>query len=115
LDVVELAVGDVDEGGDVAAQIEQGVQFHCPPCSGGSWPREHRQAQVDGGGVQRVDGIGQFDPEVFVHIEAPGDCDQGLGKLGVDAPVADLVRVGQRVSGDAPANAHVVELVVLGA
>ena len=39
------------------------------------------------------DGLGEVDAEVVVGIEAPGDGDQGLSEVGVDAPVALLVGV----------------------
>ncbi len=67
VDLVQLAVA---EGRDVAAQIEQRVQFD--RCLGRSkWrPGKHRQAQVDGGGIQGIDRLLQVDPERFVDITA---------------------------------------------
>ena len=40
---------------------------------------------------------------------------QGVGKLGVDAPVACLVGVGQGAAGHCAAQAHMIEFVALGA
>ena len=85
--------GNMDESRDVAAQIEHGVEL-----DGGLGllerrPRKQRQAEVDGGGIERVDGVGEIDAKSVVGVQAPGDGDQGLGEVGVDAPVALLARL----------------------
>lgn len=77
-------------------------------------PREHGEAQVYGGGVQSVDGVLQLQAGTVVHVELAGRLDQGIGKVGVDAPVAHLVGVGQVVAGYRRADAHVIELALLG-
>ena len=115
VDIVQLAVGDVDERGDAAAQVHQGVQLHGPLGRPEAGPGEQGQAQVDGGRVERVDGVVEFDAEVLVQVELARGVDQGLGEVGVDAPVPRLVGVGQCVARDRAANAHVVELAPLGA
>src|ERR1017187_5158773 len=63
VDLVHFAIADVDEGGNVAAQIQQRVQFD--GCLGGAErrPRKYRQAQIDGRGVERVDSFLQIDAE----------------------------------------------------
>ena len=88
VDLVHLAITDVNEGGDVATQIEQRMQLD--GCFGRTehGPRGNRQTQIDGGGVERVDGFLQIDAEGFLRIQPPGNADQALGKIGVDAPVA---------------------------
>jgi len=35
-------------------------------------PREKCQRQIDGGGVERIDGVFQIQSEVFAGIERPG-------------------------------------------
>jgi hypothetical protein len=54
VDIVQFAVGDVDEGGNGPAQIEQGMQFD--RCLGGSEgrPGKHREAEIDRGRIERV-------------------------------------------------------------
>jgi len=76
-------------------------------------PGEHRQTQVDGRRVQRIDGVRQFQPQVFVCIELPRLVDQPLREVGVDAPIARLVGIGQRRTANRFAQAHVVELASL--
>ena len=115
VDLVQFAATDVNEGGDVAVQIEQGVQPDGRLGLLERRPRKHRQGQVDGGGVEGVDGVLQIDPERLVHIQSPGDADQALGKVGVDAPVAHRVGIGQGVARHRRAQAQMVELGALGA
>jgi hypothetical protein len=110
IDLVHLAITDVNERGDVAAQIEQRMQLDgcLGPAEHG--PRKHRQTQIDGGGVERVDGFLQIDAEGLLHIQPPGDADQALGEIGVDAPVAHGVGIGQRVASHRRPNPEMIEL-----
>jgi len=57
VDIVQLAVGDMDEGGNVASQIQQGMELDGRLGGAKVRPRKDRQAQVDGGGVESVDRI----------------------------------------------------------
>src|SRR5438445_13856246 len=61
--VAQLAVADVDEGGDRAAQVQQRVQLDGRLGGSKRRPVEQGQAQIDGAGVQRVDRVVQLDPE----------------------------------------------------
>src|SRR5450631_2143787 len=51
----------------------------------------------------------------FVDIQLASDADQALREVGVDAPVARGVRIGQRIARDLTADTHVVELLGLRA
>ena len=115
VDVMQLSVGYVDECGNVPVQVEQGVHLHRRLGAAEVRPGEDREAQVDGGGVERVDRVVEIDPEAVTGIQAAGGPDQGAGEVGVDAPVASLVGLGQRVARDLAPEAHVVQLAVLGA
>ena len=53
-DVVELAVGNVDEGRNVAPQAEQRMELDRAFVFTEARPRKQRQAQVDGGRVERI-------------------------------------------------------------
>ena len=113
--VVPSAVADMDESWDIAAQIQEGVELDGGLGALERGPGEDREAEVDGGRVEGIDGVVELEAEAVLGIERPGDADQRLGEVGMDAPVAPLVGVGQGGAGDAPADAHVVELGVLGA
>src|SRR5882757_1792016 len=71
VNVVQLAVRDVDEARDIAAQIEQGVHLHRRLGGAKVRPWKQRQAQVDGSGVQSVDRVGQLQTQALVGIKLP--------------------------------------------
>ena len=121
VDVVELAVGNVHEARDGSAQVQQCVQLHGRLGGSEVGPGKDGQTQVDGGGVQGIDGIGQLYGERFADIEPAGTGDEALGKIRLDAPVATLVGSGQggashrrrlRLAG--PRKAGMVELGGMG-
>lgn len=52
--IVQLAIADVDEAGNVAAQVEQRMQLDRRFGRTKRSPRKYRQAQVDGGRILRI-------------------------------------------------------------
>ena len=110
VDLVQLAVADMDEGRNIATQIEQGVQFDRRLRGSERGPRKHRQAEVDGGRIERVDRLLQVDAERFLGIQRSRDVDQALSEIGIDAPVAHAIGVGQRVARDDRPQPQVIEL-----
>ena len=114
VDIVQLAVGDMDEGGDVASQIQQGMELDGRLGGAKVRPRKDRQAQVDGGGVESVDRIVEIKSQFLVGMEGTGDTDQGLGEIGVDAPVAVFVGFGQSIASHAlGTQTHVIQLALM--
>ena len=111
---MHLAVADVDEGRDVVAQIEQRVQFDRRLGRAKRCPRKHRQAKIDSGRIQSVDQLFQLDREGLFDMR-PRDSDQALREVGIDAPVANGVHVGQRIARYRWANPEVIELGALPA
>ena len=77
--------------------------------------RTQSQAEVDVGGVEDVGSLRQLDYEGLRPLELARPADQGLREVGIDQPVARLVRVGQRAPRDAAPQARVVELRLQGA
>ena len=75
--------------------VEQGMQLD--RCLGGAeWrPRKQHQAQIDGRGIQCVDGFLQIHAEGLVGVEPTGDSDQMLRELRIDSPVARFVGIGE--------------------
>ncbi len=58
IDIVQCAVADMQERGDVAAQVRERVQLEAPPIARAKrGPQKHRQIQVDGAGIQRIDRV----------------------------------------------------------
>ncbi len=108
--VVQLAIADMDETGDVAPQIEQRVQFDGGLGLTKRRPVKDRQAQIDGGRIQCVNRLFDFDAKRFVQIKRAGNANQTLREIGINAPVSDRIRIGQGVARYRTAKAHVVEL-----
>ena len=108
--VVQLAVADVDEAGNVAAQVEQRMQFDRSLGRPERSPRKYRQAQIDSGRIQCIDRLREIDAKRFVHVERARYPNQALCEVGIDAPVSNRIRIGQRVARYRAAKAHVVEL-----
>lgn len=110
VDLVPLAVRDMDEAGNVAAQVEQRMQFdRCLGCA--EWrPWKHRQAQVDGRGIQCIDGLRQIETEGLVDIKLACNANQTLSEICVDAPIPHSVGIGQGIARDRAAKSHMVKL-----
>ena len=73
-------------------------------------PREERQAQLDRGRVERVNGVAQVDVQRLARVQQPRPSDEQKRDIPVDAPVPRLVRVGEVVSRNAGLDAHVVQV-----
>ena len=108
--IAHFAVGDFDERRDVPAQVQQRMHLDGSLVLSEPCPRKKGKAQVDRRGVEGIHRMVQLYGQWIVDVEAAGDMNQHLGEVGIDAPVPVFVGVGQRVSGDAPANSHVVQL-----
>lgn len=107
---MQLAIRDVDEAGNVAAQIEQRMKLEGSLGFAESRPWKHAQTQVDGARIQRVDGVVQLHRKAVVRIETACDVNQAQGEVLVDAPVALLVGIGQCAARNTTANPQVIEL-----
>ena len=110
IDVVQLAVGNVDKGRDVAAQVEQRMHLHRRLGCAERGPWKHRQAQIDGRRIQRVSRVLQLEAKAVVVVELPSVRDQVLGEGRMNTPVSRLVRIGQRRALDFLAKPHVIKL-----
>jgi len=75
-------------------------------CAQGNTDR-HRSI---GGGIQRVDRAREVHAQSIPSVERLCLHDQALGELGIHAPVARFVGIGEGGAADRLAKAHVVEL-----
>ncbi len=103
--------GNMHKTRDIAAQVDQRVELDGALVATELRPGKQRKTQVDGGGIEGVDGLLQGYVEVFVDIQPSGLADEDGREVGVDAPVASLVGLGQRVAGHGRPEAGMVELV----
>lgn len=98
VDLVSLAVAEVDKGWNRAPEIEQRVQFDGGLVLTKRCPRIHRQTQLDSRRIECVHGGIQIDGQRFVGVERSSNPDQVLRKVGIDLPGSRGVRIGQRVA-----------------
>ncbi len=91
---MHLAVADVDEGGNMAAQVEQ--RMHLDGSLGGAeaCPRKDAQAQVDRRGIECVDRLFQLDRKAVAGVELSGRVDKAHREIHVDATAALFVGIG---------------------
>ena len=73
VDVMHFAVGNADKRGDIAMQVEQCVHLDGGLVLAEFGPREQRQAQIDGGRIQRVEALVQIDADRIVGYLNPPD------------------------------------------
>ena len=107
---MELAVADVDEGWNIAAQVEQ--RMHLDGSLGGAeaCPWKDAQAEIDCRGIECVDRLFQLDRQAVAGVELPGRVDQAHREIHVDATVALFVGIGQRTLGHVASYTQVIEL-----
>ena len=79
-----------------AAQVQQRVRPDGSLGGAKRRPVEQAQAEIDGGGVQRMDARIEIQHRRLLGVPRPGADDQPLSQGMGDAPVARVQRVGQR-------------------
>ncbi len=109
VDIVHFPIGNADKRGDIAVQVQQRVYLHggfVPPelC-----PGEQRKAEIDCGGIQRVQALVEVHADRIVSVQWPRNADQDLGKITIDAPVVSLVGVGERGARHSSTESHVIQ------
>jgi hypothetical protein len=110
IDLVRLAIGDVNESGNRSTQVQQGVQLDCRFVRAKWSPRIHRQAKVDRRRIEGVNRCVQVDGQRVLRIQRSRHGDQVLRKVGIDLPRSGGIRIGQRVARDGLATqAHVIQ------
>ena len=109
VDVVNFAMSDNNERGDISSEVQEGVQFHSGFVGSEFGPREKRQTQIDGGRVQGVGRLIQFDTEGIVGVKTSCLGFKDLGIVGLDAPIADLSGMSQSIAGDFASLTHMIE------
>jgi hypothetical protein len=72
-------------------------------------PGEKGQTKVDGGRIQGVNCLIQFDTEGIFGVEFSGSCNQDLGEIGINPPIPGLVGMGQGVPGNLSPNTKMIK------
>jgi hypothetical protein len=110
VDIMNTACGDNDNSGKVALEGQQGVEFDGGLVPAESRPRKEREAEVNGGGVQRASRCLEFKAERFIGVKRGGLSDEDVGEVGKDTPVPLFIGHRQRVAGGGLPDAGVIEL-----
>jgi len=108
--IMDTPTGDDHDGRNVAAQVEQCMELHRGFAATKLSPREKRQTQIDDGRVQRVNGMHQVHTKGLVRVQLTSSLDQYLSKIGIDPPIAHLIRMRQSIARYSTTNAHVIQL-----
>ena len=112
--LMDAGVGDIRDHRDAGSYIQQGMKFYTGFSFAIRSPWEQRETQVDKGGIQSIDGLIQFDAEVFLDIEFPCLADEHVGKIFIDSPIPGFICVCQCTAGDVATKTHVVKLRLCG-
>jgi hypothetical protein len=105
---VPFSLMQAGEDGNVAAQIQQHVEFHGGLALLPASPREQCQTQVDHGRVQGEQVGFQAQSRRHIRVQSLRPPHQHRGHLRENAPVAMVVGVGQIRACHTPTDTHVV-------
>lgn len=100
--------------GDTAAQVQQSVHLHGRLGGAKRRPVEQTQAQIDGGGIQGVDGGIEIDVQRVFGVETSGTLNQAHCQRVIDAPVSLVQRIGQCRASRHASHPHVKQLGLIG-
>jgi len=114
VDIMNLGSGHVNTGWKGAAHVEQGVYFHGTLVPSKLSPGKQGQAQIDSGGVESINGVGQIHGKRFVAVEMAGLLDEEMSEVSINTPVTFTVGMGQGGPSNLGAKTHVVKLGLLG-
>ena len=106
--IVYISLGNVDKTGDAPTKVDERVKFDGSLSSTKLGPRKKREAEVDGGGVEGVDGVLERDAERFVGVKRACLIDEDVGEVAIDSPVVNAVGIGERTARDVASEARVI-------
>jgi hypothetical protein len=88
IDVVKSAIRDVNKTGNASADIEQRVEFDSSFGFSKTCPWKQRQTQIDGCGIEGINGLAQIDANRFLSVQRASDANESLSKFAIEAPIA---------------------------
>ena len=113
-DILHLAVADMNEGRNGTSQIQKSMEFDSSLCFSEFCPWEQCKTQIDGSGIQSIDGFREIDSQRFLSIKLSCNADERLSKFEIDSPIPAFVGVGYCTATDLSTNSQVVEFGRLG-
>ncbi len=111
-DIVNGSICEIDECGDVAAQVEKRMHLHTSLCFTESGPWTELQAEADSAAVEGIDRIVKVKPEGrIISIERPNSLNKNLTEVPVDTPVAEFICLSQCVTRNSVTDTAHIQLV----
>jgi hypothetical protein len=110
VDIMHGTVCDLDKDWDRTGQVDLCMEFYRSFGLTEMSPREHRQAQINGGSIHSINHLIDIQSVGIIGIQAAGFTDQYLSEGFIYAPVSILVCVGQISSGDIAPDTHRIEM-----
>ena len=114
VDIVNLAGGNNDKGGNASMKVQQRMQFDCRFALSKFCPGKQGQAKIDCRGIQGIGGLLQFGGEALAGIQIGRLPNQHLRKIRKDRPWPFLVCIRQRTSRHRPPNSGMVQAMPQG-
>lgn len=113
--VMHRSVCDVDKRWQIAPQVEEGMGFHRSFRFPEMCPREDRQTEINGGGIECVEpAVKTVEKGIIILVERTSTLDERLREGFVDPPVPLLIGVVQGGEFDGTREAQVVQLFRMG-
>jgi len=106
--IVRFALGNSDKTRDAATEIKEGVQFDSRFASPKPGPGKEREAEIDGGRIESVDGLVQCESERLVDVDGAGLGNQDLGEVVKDSPVVNAIGVSKSASRNCSSETGVI-------
>jgi len=110
VDFMRFSIGNMDLHGDRALQIQLGVQLDRRFGFAKPRPRKQAQAQVNGGGVDGVNGFGDRQSGRIMDIKFPGFADQDLSEVVINSPVATFIGFRQGAATNRSAKSQMIQI-----
>ena len=115
VDIVHFPVGNPYKNGNRIVDIDERVHLYRRFSATKSCPRKKRKTQIDCGGIECIHHLVQFDANIVVRIKRASNVNENLGKLGINAPIANVVCIRQGAAGNRGSNANMIKLGAKGA
>ena len=109
IDIVNFPRGDDHHRRDVPVQIQKGMEFYCPFAFPELGPGEKGQTEVDGGRIQGIDRLIQFDTEGIGGVKFSGFRNKDLSEVGINPPVPGLIGMREGIAGNLPPDAQMIK------
>ena len=110
VDVMYRTVCDLYEDWDRASQVDLSMKLYRGFGLTKMSPREHRQAQINSGRIDRINHLVEVQSVGVSAVKAPRLTNENLRERFVNTPVPELISISEISPRDVASNAHGVEV-----